>query len=142
MRVDFSSLMFPCFPCCTYILIAGADAFGLQFRQLPNHLSHAHAEHTHTHTLTGTKGHTDNRTIVSGSSASSACFPFPLHEIPTTSSQVEGENPSLWAHLLMPQLPVVILVVGFPLRQQIKRKSATFRTLAATEGSKTGHRCC
>lgn len=94
--------------------------------------------HAHTHTLTGTKGHTDNRTIVSGSSASSACFPFPLHEIPTTSSQLEGENPSL----LMPQLPVVVLVVGFPLRQQIKRKSATFRTLAATEGSKTGHRCC
>lgn len=66
---------------------------------------------------------------------------FHCMKIPTTSKQVEGENPALWAHLLMPQLPVA---VGFPLRQQIKRKSATFRTLTATEGSKTGRtsRCC
>lgn len=107
MRVDFSTLMFPCFPCCTYNLIAGADAFGLQFRQLPNHLSHAHAEHTHTHTLTqAQKGTQTIAQLCRAHQPQVRVSHFHCMKIPTTSNQVEGENPALWAHLLMPQLPV------------------------------------
>lgn len=101
--------------------------------------THAHT-HTHSHAQRGTQTIAQ---LCRAHQPQVRVSHFHCMKIPTTSNQVEGENPALWAHLLMPQLPVaVVVVVCFPLRQQIKRKSATFRTLTATEGSKTGRRCC